>query len=208
MIKFQILIKNMDRWLTIKRSNWCKGIVKKSRFFSRVFFVSSDKEIEDILRQLKNKYHNATHIAYAYRLDKGDYIEDYCTDAGEPTYSSGSPILQHLQAKNLVNVLLVVIRYYGGIKLGLGGLIRAYGESARLAIKNAEIIEKIICYKIAIPTDYEHIGRTIQYIKKNKGSVVEVKYGKQVEVIAGVTKTELDRFSNFRIIEKSHSPVQ
>ncbi|RLC45818.1 MAG: hypothetical protein DRH57_07310 [Candidatus Cloacimonadota bacterium] len=192
----------MEKYLTINKSNWAKIVIKKSRFFSRILFVSSNVEIENILQHIKREYKNSTHIVYAYRLNKGNYIEDYFTDAGEPKYSSGPPILQHLQQKNLVNVLLVVIRYYGGIKLGIGGLIRAYSESASIAIKNAKIIEKVIYYKIAVSTDYENIGNTIKLIKKNNGRIVDVKYGEQIEVITKITKDQFGKFSNFRIIEK------
>ncbi len=109
---------------------------KKSKFYSFVFLVDSEKEIKDRLQELQKKYKDARHIVYAYRMEEEGVLREKFQNDKEPTGSAGKPLLYLLQKKELNNCLLVVIRYFGGTKLGVGGLARAYTASALESLKD------------------------------------------------------------------------
>ena len=121
-----------------------KGLFKDngSRFIAHAFPVETEEEVKEIVAALKKEYYDARHHVYAYRLGyKGDRFR--ANDDGEPSGSSGRPVLGQIDSKGLSDILVVVVRYFGGIKLGIPGLIRAYKTSTADALENAEIIEKI-----------------------------------------------------------------
>lgn len=113
-------------------------VIKKSRFIAKLYYIENVNKVNDIIDELKKKYKKCTHICYSYII--GSNIKAF--DDGEPSGTAGKPILNVLQKKNMTNVLCVVIRYFGGIKLGAGGLVRAYTKSASEAIKLINLIEK------------------------------------------------------------------
>ena len=112
--------------------------IKKSKFFGYYFNVESADEVKEILENLKKENKKATHVCYAYRITKDQYLEK-AFDDGEPSGTAGKPILNVIQKQNLSNVLLVVVRYFGGIKLGAGGLVRAYSKTASEIVKELKI---------------------------------------------------------------------
>ena len=116
---------------------------KNSKFFGYAFPVKSEEEIKSYLEALKKQHHSARHWCYAYQL--GTETTNYrANDDGEPNNSAGMPIYGQIQSFNLTNVLVVVVRYFGGVKLGVGGLINAYKTTAQLALESSNIIEKTI----------------------------------------------------------------
>lgn len=134
-------------------------IIKKSKFIALIYNVSDKEQITNKLDELRKKYKDATHICYAYIIENQEKYED----DGEPSKTAGQPILNVLQKENLKNVLCVVIRYFGGIKLGAGGLIRAYSKACKEALIT-KTLEK--GYKIKITFDYNDIKK-IEYLLKN-----------------------------------------
>lgn len=138
-------------------------IIKKSKFITILYKIDSSDEINTILNKLKNKYKDSTHICYAYILND----QEKCFDDGEPSGTAGIPILNILKKNNLTNVIAIVIRYFGGIKLGAGGLIRAYSNSVIEALKLATIIELIEGYLIELEFKYEQV-KLIDYILNDK----------------------------------------
>ena len=108
--------------------------IKKSKFFGYYFNVESQEDVKTILEQIKKENKKATHVCYAFRITKGQYLEK-AVDDGEPSGTAGKPILNVIQKQNLSNVLVVVVRYFGGIKLGAGGLVRAYSKTASETVK-------------------------------------------------------------------------
>ena len=106
--------------------------IKKSKFYSQAYKVESKQQCDDIIEKLKTEHKKATHICFAYILSNTAKF----SDDGEPSGTAGKPILNVLQKKNLVNVMVVVIRYFGGVKLGAGGLVRAYTKSASVCLKD------------------------------------------------------------------------
>ena len=138
-------------------------ILKKSKFITKLYRADSIEEINNILNSIKSEYQDATHICYGYILSE---IEK-CSDDGEPSKTAGIPILNVLKKNNLTNVLAIVIRYFGGIKLGAGGLIRAYGNSVSEAIKQATIMEDIPYNKYQIVLSYEMANKVNPILMTN-----------------------------------------
>ena len=123
-------------------------VVRKSRFLAQALFVSSSDETRRTLAELRSHYSDANHVCYAYRIEGEGNIEVRFSDDGEPKGTAGKPLLSVLEYEHIVNALLVVVRYFGGIKLGTGGLVRAYGDAGRGAVVNAgpaPIIQKRRC---------------------------------------------------------------
>ncbi len=135
-----------------------------SRFIARAYPVETEAEVKEIVDSLKKEYYDARHHCYAYRLG---YMKDRfrANDDGEPSGSSGRPILGQIDSLELSDVLVVVIRYFGGIKLGIPGLIRAYKTSTADALANAEIVEKIACRHFRIEFGYFEMNSVMKVMK-------------------------------------------
>lgn len=137
---------------TIKEDVTNEIIINKSRFITILTYIENKENIENKLSYYKNKYKDATHYCTAYILDN----YEKCDDDKEPSGTAGIPILNTLKNNNLTNILCIVIRYFGGVKLGSGGLIRAYSNSTSEAIKKAEIVDLIDGYLVEITFDYDN----------------------------------------------------
>jgi uncharacterized YigZ family protein len=153
--------------------------------------MGSQKDVKSLIKQTEKDYKNPTHIVYGYRLIKNDEIYEYCTDAGEPTNSSGPPILKVIKGAELLNVCLIVVRFFGGIKLGIGGLIKAYTKSAQNAIADSKIITKTNFTTIQLTASYKELGAVINKIKGCKGKIEKIDYGDVIKVTAKVPQSEL-----------------
>lgn len=147
---------------TIKEDVSNELIINKSRFITFIFKVENIESINTILKDLNQKYNDATHICYAYIL--GNLKK--ASDDGEPSHTAGMPILNVLENKDLNNILAVVVRYFGGIKLGAGGLVRAYSNSVSKALDTTLIIPMVKEIKIKIEFDYTNINN-VNYILKD-----------------------------------------
>ena len=137
-------------------------IIKKSKFICKLYRINNLEEINIILEKLNKEYKDSTHICYAYIIDG----KEKCNDNGEPSGTAGMPMLNVLKKNNLDHILAVVIRYFGGIKLGAGGLTRAYSNSTIEAINNSKIIELVKGYYIQIEFDFSQ-KKTVDYILNN-----------------------------------------
>lgn len=156
-----------DRFKTISEKS--EGLYKEkgSKFLAFAYPVMNESEIRDILEELRRKYHDARHHCYAWQLGVDQPISR-ANDDGEPSYSAGKPILGQIHSFGLTNVLVVVVRYFGGILLGVGGLIAAYREAARDAIENASIVDKKIFRTFLIGFEYPLMNDIMSIIKENK----------------------------------------
>ncbi len=125
---------------TIKENVNAQISEKKSKFIADLIYVSSEEEAQANLEQIRKKYYDARHHCFAYRILEKDTILERASDDGEPSGTAGAPMLNLLSKNDLMNVLLVVTRYFGGILLGTGGLVRAYTEASQQAIKKASIV--------------------------------------------------------------------
>jgi len=140
--------------------------VKGSKHFGFAYNARSEDEISALLEQIRTEHHNARHVAYAWRL--GIAKEQYrANDDGEPANSAGKPILGQIEKYDLTNVLVAVVRYFGGTKLGVGGLIDAYRTAAQLAIDNATIVEKQLLAHFKIHFEYDRMSEVMLAIRVN-----------------------------------------
>lgn len=144
---------------------------KNSKFFGYAFPVSDETEIKDILEQIKKQHYSARHWCYAYQI--GIKTKIYrANDDGEPNNSAGMPIFGQIQSFDLTNVLVIVVRYFGGIKLGVGGLVTAYKTTAQMALEVADIVEKTIDVHFLIRFDYKNMNKVMRVIKEKNINVV------------------------------------
>ena len=159
-----------DTYRTI--GNNCEGLFKDkgSKFISYAFPVETEERIKELIEQLVKQHHSARHHCWAYRL-KPDGSVWRINDDGEPSNSAGKPILGQIQAKNLTNVLIVVVRYFGGTLLGVGGLIQAYKQSAADALEKVEIVEKIIENEISFSFPASLTGDVMRLIKQYNAKI-------------------------------------
>ena len=173
-----------------------KGYFSKlsSKFYSTVFPVSSLGEIKSILKQLKEEHTNAVHICYAYRLVNGERLDEFSTDAGEPSGSSGLPILKELRKQNIVNSAIYVIRYYGGTKLGIPGLIDAYGSAAQNCLENAELEKWTEKELFILEFPYE-LQRTVDsIISKTAAGILQQSFNETVKIKLEIEVTQKEFF--------------
>lgn len=163
------------QYLTI--SDRSEGLYKEkgSKFLSFAFPVESEPEAQKKIDGLKNQYHDARHHCFAYIIGKHEkIIRAY--DAGEPRHTAGDPILNQIRSCNLKDVLVVVVRYFGGTKLGKSGLINAYKEAARDVLKNSRIIEKMVKKEFEIKFDYEGMNDVMRLVDKNQVELLSQDY--------------------------------
>jgi len=184
----------IDTYSTIKQLATARITRKKSRFIGLLHPASRKQETETILAQVKRNYHDATHHCSAYRLMGPSAPIIHADDAGEPAGSAGRPILQQLEAAELVNVLAVVVRYFGGTKLGVGGLIRAYADATKETIAAATVVERRRLVKAAIHFPPELISRVMGLIHRHPIEVKQVSYNKEARILVAVPPSLLARF--------------
>ncbi|MGR9114890.1 MAG: YigZ family protein [Gammaproteobacteria bacterium] len=164
--------------------------IKKSRFIGVIIPCSSEQEALRNLEQLYQDHPNANHIAFAYRIQTPSGLACRFHDAGEPTGTAGRPIFHHLEGKNLINLMIAVIRYFGGIKLGAGGLTRAYGNAAKLAIEAADVIDFVSLEQVQLDLAYSQMQKLEYLLKKLQGRILEQHFSEQVSVIVELPAEE------------------
>ena len=160
-------------FFTIKTSVEDELIEKKSRFIANVFYIVSEVDAMNKLDGIKKKHYNANHNVYAFRLENG--FEKY-SDDGEPSGTAGVPILDILRGENLANVLVVVTRYFGGILLGTGGLVRSYSGAAKNALNKVPKIEMRLCSELDITINYDYYNIFMHYCKNNKVTILSTDF--------------------------------
>jgi len=172
---------------------------KNSKFYGYTFPVTSEEDIKSIIEQLKKTHFSARHWCYAYQLGT-DKISFRANDDGEPNNSAGMPIYGQIQSFDVTNILVVVVRYFGGVKLGVGGLISAYKTTAQLALEAADIIEKTIDKYFTISFDYKNMNKVMRIIKEKSIAVVSQKLEESCQIKIAVRKKNaeeiFDIFSN------------
>lgn len=144
---------------------------KNSKFFGYAFPVITEEEIKTHLENLRKKHHGAGHFCYAFQIGT-DQIQYRANDDGEPSNSAGMPIYGQIQSFDLTNVLVVVVRFFGGVKLGVGGLISAYKTSTQLALEASEIIEKTIDIHFTLSFDYKNMNKVMRIIKEKNLEII------------------------------------
>lgn len=161
-----------DSFFTIENSSSAEIKITKSKFISQAFPLKSDSEISEYLKEVKKKYFDASHHPYAFRtgINKNKFK---ISDDGEPSGSAGKAILEAVDKHNLTDVLVVVTRYFGGTKLGVGGLRRAFFEAADLCLSSAVIVERFITEKMYLGFEYKFMNFVMNLIETEKIKLVE-----------------------------------
>lgn len=147
---------------------------RRSEFYAFAYHIKTEDEVKEVRQILKKKYHDAKHHVYVMKLGCGDNAIVKLSDDGEPHNSSAPSVLGQIKAYNLSDILIVVVRYFGGKKLGIPGLINAYKTAAKLAIENAEIIERKDESIIVLEAGYDKLGSAIKFAKKNSLKIIQM----------------------------------
>ncbi|MDB4181551.1 YigZ family protein [Polaribacter sp.] len=174
---------------------------KGSKFFGYAFPVLSEDDVKDCLEVLKKKHHSARHFCYAYQIGV-EHTQYRANDDGEPNNSAGLPIYGQIQSFEVTNTLIVSVRYFGGTKLGVGGLISAYKKSAQLALTASEIIEKTINVQFKLTFNYDLMNPVMRIIKEKQIEIVHQKLEMDCTYIISVRKSDANRI--FQIFEALH----
>jgi len=162
---------------------------KNSKFFGYAFPVKTEDDIKLKLELLKKQHHSARHWCYAYQLGI-ENITYRANDDGEPNNSAGMPIYGQIQSFDLTNVLIVVVRYFGGVKLGVGGLINAYKTAAQLALEGSKIVTRTINIDFLLKFDYKNMNKVMRVIKEKQINIVNQKLELDCQITISVRKKD------------------
>lgn len=167
----------------VKKNIETNIVEKKSKFIANVFYVENIEEAEEKIKMIKKKYYDAKHNCYAYRIIDDSNIIEKSSDDGEPSGTAGMPMLDILKGNEICNIIVIVTRYFGGILLGTGGLVRAYSEVTNKVIKSSELVEIEEGYEIEVILDYKNYELFNYYCKKNNIYIVNKEYSENIKVI-------------------------
>ncbi len=172
--------------------------INKSEFISQLFICKTADEAHQIIDAVSKKYKDANHNCYAYIIGKDRNIKK-CNDDGEPSQTAGMPILNVLEHNEVTDILCIVTRYFGGIKLGAGGLVRAYSKSCSQALDNAEIVEQTLADIIEVIVDYKQAPKLEHYFVENNIIINEKSYYDKVYFLLTIKTREVSSVENFII---------
>lgn len=168
---------------------------KNSKFFGYAFPVLSEEDVKSNLEQLKKEHYSARHWCYAYQIGT-ETISYRANDDGEPNNSAGMPIYGQIQSFDVTNILIVVVRYFGGVKLGVGGLINAYKTASQIILENSTIVEKTINIDFLISFDYKNMNTVMRIIKERQLNITHQKLEMDCQITISVRKKEADTVFN------------
>ena len=184
-----------DTYKTISSSNTGEYKEKGSKFIACIFVVNSEEEVKFFVEQVKKEHFKARHHCYAYRIGtEGKRFR--ANDDGEPSGTAGRPILGQIDSFCLTNVLSVVVRYYGGTKLGTSGLKRAYKEATKDAFEHTEIVEKIIEQQFIVSYDYVATSAVMNFLKSAGYEILQSEYEEKAMLTVSVRQSEISNFKN------------
>ncbi|WP_270445140.1 YigZ family protein [Anaeroglobus sp. AF13-6AC] len=178
---------------SVRGESYAEYVIKKSKFIARAVHITTEEEAQAYLRDGKKQYWDARHNCYAYQLGM-NFEKQKSSDDGEPSGTAGKPILEVLKNKGLTNTLVVVTRYFGGIKLGTGGLIRAYGTAAVAALDNAIIEDYIDCRILYLQTDYSFLSATERLLPDFEAVITKRDFADFVGLTVEVPEDKADEY--------------
>ena len=173
---------------TINKNISAEIVEKKSKFIANVFYVETVEEAEEKVKEIKKKYFDARHNCFAYSVFTKEGIVNRFSDDGEPSGTAGGPMLNILNGKELTNLVVIVTRYFGGILLGTGGLIRAYTGATQEALGSLEEVYKDLGLEAKLVTTYSELEKLKYYLKQNSIEITNTKYNETVEVFVDITE--------------------
>lgn len=170
----------MEEFTTILNDEIAEIVEKKSKFIANIYHVENVEEAEEKIKSTKKKYYDAKHNCIAYRVIENGKVIEKASDDGEPSGTAGGPMLNILQKNNLCNLVVVVTRYFGGILLGTGGLVRAYSDATQMAMAKCVKVQKVKGIEIKVELEYPNL-EIFKYYCKNKGiNIVNLEYGENI----------------------------
>jgi uncharacterized YigZ family protein len=177
----------------ITKTGLADQTINKSRFVAVAEHCATEREVMALLRRLATEHAHANHLVFAYKIQnpQGGYSQRF-HDSGEPSGTAGKPILQYIEGRDLVNACVAVIRYFGGVKLGTGGLARAYGGTAKLALDAAVITPFVEMQQIQLVVDYARLDSFIHELTKLNGQLLDKRFDERVTLLASVPSHALE----------------
>ncbi|WP_338824715.1 IMPACT family member YigZ [Moorella humiferrea] len=169
-------------YLTVAREATVEIKIERSRFIGHAREVESEDAAREFIARIQAAHRQATHNCFAYRVGMGKQEVTYYSDAGEPGGTAGRPILGAITSLGLTNVAVVVTRYFGGKKLGVRGLINAYGQTARRVLEEAGSIRRVVTREVDLTCSYAELDRLLYLVHSHGGSVVTAEYGSEVRL--------------------------
>ncbi len=182
-----------DFYFTIAASTTAEYKEKGSKFLAFSYVVSTEQDIKEILQETRKKYYDARHVCYGYIIGTEERIMKG-QDDGEPAHTAGTPILNQIRSKNLTQTLVVVVRYFGGTKLGVSGLIEAYKESAKTCLDKATILEKYLSDTLQITFEASLQGEVMRLVKEFNGQIISLDYQNKVILHVEMRKSITPKF--------------
>ncbi|UGB30455.1 YigZ family protein [Metabacillus sp. B2-18] len=186
----------LSHYYTVKGYGEHEIVIQKSRFICYVERVNTEEEATQFIQQIKKKHHDANHNCSAYLIGENDTIQK-ANDDGEPSGTAGVPMLEVLKKKQLKDTVVVVTRYFGGIKLGTGGLIRAYGKSVSEGLSAIGIVERKLMRVMHTKIDYTWLGKVENELRDSIYKIKEIHYLEQVEIEAFVEEASINTFEKW-----------
>lgn len=180
--------------ITLLKQAGSEQTIQKSRFIAQAKCCETEREVALFLRQMASQHPTAHHLAYAYRIKTVEGVIPRFSDAGEPSGTAGKPILQILDGQQYINVCVGVIRYYGGINLGTGGLVKAYGGTAKLALEQAGSMPYVEMQEIQITTSYKRVDELTRELSKLKGTVLNKVFDDAAHFIVRLPAQSVQQF--------------
>lgn len=186
----------MDTFFTIKQASKGEYKENKSTFLAFAYPIENAEQVKQFVDNLKKEYYDARHHCFAYKIGIGKEVQSRAFDDREPSHTAGEKILGAIESKNLTNVLIVVVRYFGGIKLGASNLAKAYKQASMEALGNAEIIERTITEDILFSFDFSIMANVNKFLKDNRFDKTSYTYVSASEILLKVNKDNKENIIN------------
>ena len=177
---------------TIKESVSGEIVEKKSKFIANIFYVESVEEAENKIAEISKKYFDSKHNCYAFSIYTENGIVNRFSDNGEPSGTAGGPMLNIINSLGLSNVLVIVTRYFGGILLGTGGLVRAYSEATNIALEKADIIEMDLGISAYVEVSYSDLNKIKYYFEQNGIEMVRQEFNENIKIFINLQENKFD----------------
>lgn len=188
----------LSHYYTVKTTGEHEIIIEKSRFIAQISRAETEEEAQEFIQAIKKKHWNATHNCSAYLIGENDQIQK-ANDDGEPSGTAGVPILEVLKKRSLKDTVVVVTRYFGGIKLGAGGLIRAYGKSTSEGLNAVGVVERRLVQIMHVKFDYTWLGKLEKELRASVYPVKEIHYLDTVEIEVYVDEDKVQAFTEWMV---------
>src|SRR4051812_15194393 len=188
----------LHRYYTVKKNGEHEIVIQKSRFIAHVTRAETEEAAQEFIQAIKKEHWNATHNCSAYLIGENDQIQK-ANDDGEPSGTAGVPILEVLKKKHLKDTVVVITRYFGGIKLGAGGLIRAYGKATSEGIEATGVVERKLMRIMSTKADYTWLGKIENELRSSVYAIKEIHYLDNVEIETYVEEGEVQNFVDWMV---------